>query len=176
MSWTRKQMTGKPRCHIMDEDMSFRLLAVGMNTLSAYDRGPTFLAYGPCQLRSLLHSCHSSMQRLNTFQFEENVRFINGCLVNDTNTSKLPQTADQNLAHVSVGLVRHSATCFHVHMVHNATNLAQQCPGLHQDDIADSFELSICLEQDVTVICCSFTSKPTSLGPMCFLTPAARAA
>jgi len=44
-------------------------------------------------------------------------------------------------------------------MVHNATNLAQQCPGLHQGDIADSSELSMCLEQDATVVCCSFARQ-----------------
>lgn len=84
---------------------------------------PTCMAYVLCQLCRLLHAGHA-MLLLLWLSYIHNVCFVNGRLLNHTHSSKLPETVDEHFADIPVGLVRHPAACFHVHMVYNTSGLA----------------------------------------------------
>ena len=82
-----------------------------------------------CQLFCLLHIGLASL--MLRFSCKVDVCFINGRLLNDTYSSKLPKTLYEDLADIPVGFVGHSAARFHVYMMYNAPNFAEQAPGLY---------------------------------------------
>ena len=82
-----------------------------------------------CKLHDSLHA-RQAMLLILWLKLEEDVSFIYGCLLDKSNSSKLPEAVNEQLADIPVGLVRHTPACLHVHMVDNSPNFTQQIPGL----------------------------------------------
>lgn len=90
----------------------------------------TCMAYVLCQMFCLPHAGHAMRLMLWLGRILD-VCFVNGCLLDHAYSSKLPKTLDEDLADIPVRFVGHPASCFHVHMMYNASNSAQQGPGLY---------------------------------------------
>ena len=82
-----------------------------------------------CQLFCLLHAGHAVL--MLQFACILNVCLVDGCLLDDTYSTKLPQPLYEDLTDVPVRFVGHSAARLHVYMMYNASDFAEQAPGLY---------------------------------------------